>query len=67
MTPELASQVELWRMKIADKTITKEEMRQAVIHLRQGRLMAASSSAAAKKKVSKAIPNADDLLADMEE
>ena len=67
MTPDLQSQVALWRAKIADGSITKEEMKEAVIHLRQGRLAAAQASTTAKRAKAKAeIPNADDLLSELE-
>jgi len=63
---EIQEKISVWRRKVADGTITEEEMKQAIVILRQGRLLAANSSAAAKRKKAVAeIPHADDMLADM--
>ncbi len=68
ISAELSSKISLWRAKIADGTITREEMKEAVLHLRQGRLAAAQSATTTKRaKAMKAIPNADDLLSSFEE
>jgi uncharacterized tellurite resistance protein B-like protein len=67
ISPELQSKVAMWRVKVADGTITEAEMKEAVSLLRQGRLAAAQASATVKrKKAMVAIPNADDLLAGLE-
>ena len=66
MTPELASQIALWRARAAANTLTPEEMRQIVIQLREGRVAAAATSATAKKAKAKAeIPNGDDLFKEL--
>jgi hypothetical protein len=64
---ELQSKIAAWRLKAAEKTLTLEEMKEAVIYLRAGRVNAASSAAATKrKKAIAAIPSADDMLSDLE-
>lgn len=50
---ELAQQVDLWRQKARDGTLTVEEMREAIVLLRQGR-----QSASAGRVVSKAAATA---------
>tara|TARA_R110000868_G_scaffold51197_2_gene162660 strand:+ start:1204 stop:1368 length:165 start_codon:yes stop_codon:yes gene_type:complete len=51
---------------MADGTITKEEMKEAVQMLRAGRMAAATSPAAAKRKKAIAeIPPAADMLNDL--
>ena len=66
MNPELAAKVELWRQKIAEGTLTKEEQVEAVKYLRAGRISSIQSAPAKRAKAIKAIPNAEDLLSDME-
>jgi len=67
ISPELSSQISLWRAKAAEGTLTVEDEKAIIIHLRQGRIAAANASAAAKrKKAIIAIPSAADLLDDME-
>jgi hypothetical protein len=67
MTPELQIKVEEWRRKALDGTLTPEEMREAVIFLRQTRVNAAKSSSAAKeRKAAKAPVDADALLNELE-
>jgi hypothetical protein len=51
-TPELQSQVETWRAKAKAGTLTKEELREALVMLREGRVGAARVSA--KSRASKA-------------
>lgn len=60
-SPELASKIALWQQKSAQGTMTQEEYREAIAALRQGRLAAASQSAAKKSKPS-AKKSGDDLL-----
>jgi hypothetical protein len=64
MNLELNAQVQTWRRKAADGTLTKEEMRLAIAALRQGRVSA--SVASAKSKKAKAPINADDLLKELD-
>jgi hypothetical protein len=63
MNLELQAQVQVWRRKSADGTLTQDEMRQAILALRQGRISAGMASAKSKK--AKAPVNADDLLAEL--
>lgn len=66
MSPELQSKIALWRQKAVQGTLTQDEMKEAILALRQDRVGAATASAAAKRSKAKAeIPDADDLLAEM--
>lgn len=63
--PQTVQKIAEWRRKVLDNTITREEMQQAIILLRQGRATAAeaakksrSSGGSGKKKI-----DADELLA----
>lgn len=68
---ELQSKIAGWRLRAAEGTLTLEEMKEAIIHLRAGRMSAAASAnatkrasaAGAKKTV---IKNSDDLLSELE-
>lgn len=63
---ELQAKIESWRRRAATGELTLPEMKEAIIHLRAGRLSAANASATAKrKKAIVEIPKADDLLAEM--
>lgn len=67
ITPELQSKIALWRMKTADGTITQEELKEAIKHLRQGRLAAASAAARSPKaKARVAAPSAESLLDELD-
>lgn len=64
--PELQSQIKIWRSKAADGTITLDEMKAAVIALRQGRRQAAvASESSGKSKSKKPARSADDLLGEL--
>lgn len=63
---ELQSKIALWRQKAADGTLTQDEMREAILAVRAGRMSAEAASATSKrKKAIAAVPNADDMLAGM--
>lgn len=47
-TPELINQINNWRMKALNNTLTVEEMRDAIKHLRSDRLEAAKTAGKAK-------------------
>lgn len=65
---DLQSKITMWRLKAAEKTLSLDEMKEAVIYLRAGRVNAASTVAATKRKKAVAvIPSADDMLADLED
>lgn len=66
MSPELQSKISLWRAKAVNGTLTPDEMKEAILALRQDRIGASIASAASKRTKAKAeIPDADDLLAEM--
>lgn len=62
---EIASKIATYRQRAAEKTLTLEELREAVKMLRAGR---ASATAAAKSsgKKTKAPVNVDDLFAELD-
>lgn len=69
---ELQSKIAAWRLRAAEGTLTLDEMKEAIVHLRAGRLTAATaaattkrtSAAGAKKTV---IANSDDLLSELDD
>lgn len=64
---ELQMKLAEWRRKTQDGTISLEEMKEAIVVLRQGRVAAAAASATAKRKTAaKVIPSADDLLNELD-
>jgi len=66
MSPELQSKISIWRQRAINGTLTQDEMKEAILALRQDRIGAAVASAASKRTKAKAeIPDADDLLAEM--
>lgn len=68
MTPEIQSRIAIYRAKIADGTITLDEMKQAVLEIRGPRRNAATSSDQAKRtKAKKVVQSADDMLKELEE
>jgi hypothetical protein len=68
LTPELQSKIHIWRQKAIDGSLSLEEMREAIIVLRSGRVSAsvASDKSRAKKAV-KVVQSADDLLKELGE
>lgn len=64
ISPEAQAKVQLWRQKAKDNTLTLEEMKEAVIYLRQDRMAAAQTSSASKAK--KAPINSDSLLGELD-
>ncbi len=68
ISPELSAKIQVWRQKSLDGTITIEEQREALKLMREGRLAAAQASAAGKRaKAKAAVPNADDLLNELDD
>ena len=64
---ELQSKLASWRLRAADGTLTLDEMKEAIRHLRADRHAAAAASSASKRKAAIAvIPSADDMLADLD-
>lgn len=63
-TPEIASKIAIWRQKSIDGTLSLDEMKEAIVVLRAGRISASYASATARQAKAKTnIPNAMDLLA----
>lgn len=66
-TPELAAKIAIWRQKALDGTLTVEEMKEAILARREGRISASYASDTARRKKAKAeIPSADALLSELE-
>ena len=66
MSPELQSKISIWRAKAVAGTLSVEEMKEAIRALRQDRVGARIPSATSRRKTAKAaIPDANDLLAEM--
>lgn len=69
-SPEVQSKIALWRQRAIDGTLTKEEMAEAVVLLRQdrrGAAVASEKAVSARKKAAapRVVPSADDLLNDL--
>jgi len=63
---DLQMKIAEWRRKAAEGTLALNEMKEAIVMLRQGRVAAANASAVAKRKVAaKMIPAAEDLLGEL--
>ncbi len=66
MSPEVIQKIAVWRQKAAAGTLTEDEMREAISVMRADRRGAAVASDKSRKaKAVVAIPNADDLLAEL--
>jgi hypothetical protein len=66
ISPEISAKVVVWRQRALEGSMTIEEMRNAIIILREGRVSAAYASDTARTaKAKKVILNADDLLDEM--
>lgn len=62
-SPELQNQINVWRRKSIDGTITKEEMRAATAAIRAGRVNAAQAAKASKSRKTTAPPrDAEEML-----
>ena len=55
LTPEQLNQIQIWRRKQADGTLTIEEMQQAVLMMREHRISAQSAPRAVSKSKSKVV------------
>jgi len=68
MTPEIQAKVLLWRARAEAGTLSTEEMKEAILILREGRIGASVASDKSRaKKAAKVILNADDLLKEIGE
>lgn len=67
-SPEMQIKIAEWRRKSREGTLTQEEMKEAILTLRQDRVGAAATSAGsrAKKASAKTPINSDDLLAELD-
>ena len=69
-SPELQLNIQLWRQKARDGTLTLEEMREAIKALRKDRGATAQSTAGSRttrtRKAASSKPDADDLLKELE-
>ena len=63
---DIQTQVQLWRQKAREGTLTQDEMREAIQALRQGRINAAATSAKSRSKKSVPAVNSDDLLNELD-
>ena len=67
ISPEMQAQVQIWRQKAREGTLTQEERRDAIRLLREDRKGAEGVSAASRaKKAPKAPVNADDFLSELD-
>lgn len=67
LSPEQQQRLTILRARQDSGEITLDEMKEAVLILRQGRVSAAAASDSSKrKKAATAIPNADDMLGELE-
>lgn len=67
MSPDTLARIEHWRRKAVDGTLTTDEMKQAVLDMREDRKRAGPSTgeASRRKKAKAEIPSADDMLDEM--
>ena len=69
-SPELQSKIQMWRQKAREGTLSADEMREAIAALRQDRVAASATSAAAKERKSTARAkkdiNSDAMLDELE-
>ena len=62
----LQEKVAIWRQKAQANALTVDEMREAILALRQGRVGASIASDSSRRKAAvKVIPSADDLLGEL--
>ena len=66
VSAELQQKISLWRLRAAEGALTRDEMKEAVRALREGRANAqAASDSSVRKRAVAAIPHADDLLKEL--
>ena len=64
MTPELSARIQLWRAKALDGTITQDELREAIMVIRQERLTAQTTSTKARSARKETATISSDQLLD---
>lgn len=64
---ELQAKIAVWRAKAVEGTLTQEEMKEAIIIMREGRKSAGASGEGTTRraKAKAAIPSADDMLSEL--
>lgn len=66
-SPELQSRIQLWRQKCQEGTMSREDYREAIALLREGRLAAAQSAASSRSAKGKKPPaDGESLLGELE-
>lgn len=63
-TPEVQAKIQIWRERARAGTLTQDEMREAIVVLRQDRVRASAVSATARKR--KAPVDAEALLGELD-
>lgn len=67
-SPETLSKFAYWRTRAAAGELTIDEMREAILALREGRSAAAESATTKKRKAAiAAIPSAADMLSELKD
>ena len=66
MSQVITTQIQLWRQKVHNGTITQEEMKEAIAAIRKERVAASTTSAVSRaKKAPKVAPDSDAMLAEL--
>lgn len=63
--PELLEKISTWRRKVADKTITVEELQEAILAMRGARRSAQVVAKTSKKKSKGPERSVDDMLGEL--
>jgi len=66
LDPQLLQKMQEYRRKAADGTISLEEMREAIVLMRQGRVAAVATAASSKSRAAKPTVSAEALLSELE-
>jgi hypothetical protein len=66
MTPELLNRISQWRTKAADGSITKEELKEAIVALRESRVTAMAQPTSRPRGAKKAQVNSANLFAEFD-
>jgi hypothetical protein len=64
LTPDMREKLDIYRRKVTEGTVTRDELAEAVRIMREGRLGAASASKASKAKKEASVVDSDSLLDD---
>jgi hypothetical protein len=66
ITPELQSKLAVWKQRAAAGTLTPNEMREAILALRENRRSAAVPETKSRSRTKGPAKSADDLLGELE-